>query len=117
MSQLSLETARKAEHPLTEFPHLQRGGLYCDKSGNVSKPFSDKPYCVDGTGSVGCKNKANGNVAFCQTVLPGNEAMLIPTNIKDSGKLAVPDPNYWASTAAQYVGTDVDRSLVERGRC
>jgi hypothetical protein len=67
----------------------------------VRKPFPDKPYCVDGTGNVGCKNKAKGNVAFCQTVLPGNEAMLIPTSIEDWAQLAVPGPSYWAGTAAQ----------------
>lgn len=47
---------------------------------------------------------ASANVAFCQTVLPGNEAMLIPTNIKD-GKtkaIAVPGSNYWAQTSAHF---------------
>ena len=83
------------------YPMSQNGGLYCDKSGHVQKPFPNKPYCVDGTGNVGCKNKAKGNVAFCQTVLPGNEAMLIPTNIEDWAQLAVPGPSYWAGTAAQ----------------
>lgn len=58
---------------------------------------------MDGTGNIGCKNKAKGNVAFCQTVLPGNEAMLIPTDIEDWAQLAVPGPDYWAGTAAQYV--------------
>ena len=53
---------------------------------------------------MGVQNKANGVVAFCQTVLPGNEAMLIPTRIDDWAQLAVPDPNYWCKTAAQYVG-------------
>ncbi|KAL8738512.1 MAG: hypothetical protein Q9190_007993, partial [Brigantiaea leucoxantha] len=76
------------------------GGLYCDNSGQIHKPFPNKPYCVDGTGNVGCHNKAKGNVAFCQTVLPGNEAMLIPTNVEDFATLAVPGPDYWAETAA-----------------
>ena len=80
---------------------IQNGGLYCDKSGKISKPFPKKPYCVDGTGNIGCKNKAKGNVAFCQTVLPGNEAMLIPTSIEDYAQLAVPGPDYWVGTAAQ----------------
>ncbi|KAL8793456.1 MAG: hypothetical protein Q9195_003939 [Heterodermia aff. obscurata] len=78
------------------------GGLYCDNSGKVQKPFPNKPYCVDGTGNVGCKNKASGSVAFCQTVLPGNEAMLIPTNIETWTQLAVPGPSYWAGTAAHF---------------
>lgn len=81
----------------------QNGGLFCDKDGNIKKPFPNKPYCMDGTGSVGCKNKADKAVAFCQTVLPGNEAMLIPTSIEDAAELTVPGPDYWAGTAAQYV--------------
>lgn len=63
---------------------------------------------MDGTGNIGCTNKAKGNVAFCQTVLPGNEAMLIPTNIEDWAQLAVPGPDYWAGTAAQLVEFLVD---------
>lgn len=58
---------------------------------------------MDGTGSVSCTNKASRQVAFCQTVLPGNEAMLIPTSIEDAAELTVPGPDYWAGTAAQYV--------------
>lgn len=84
------------------YPQSQNGGLYCDKQGDIHKPFPDKPYCVDGTGSVGCKNEAAKNVAVCQTVLPGSEAMLIPTDVQDWAGLAVPDPSYWASTAAHY---------------
>lgn len=51
-------------------------------------------------------------MSFCQTVLPGNEAMLIPTSVTDYATLAVPDTNYWCGTAAHYyinppgVGTD-----------
>ncbi|KAI9812268.1 MAG: hypothetical protein M1832_000458 [Thelocarpon impressellum] len=84
------------------YPQSQNGGLYCDNSGKISKPFPEKPYCVKGTGSIGCKNEAGGNVAVCQTVLPGNEAMLIPTDVSDWAGLAVPDPSYWASTAAHF---------------
>ncbi|KAK9374464.1 uncharacterized protein V1513DRAFT_445735 [Lipomyces chichibuensis] len=84
------------------YPQSQYGGLYCDDSGQVSKPFSDKPYCYDGTGTVSAVSSA-GNVAFCQTVLPGNEAMLIPTEVSSgSTTLAVPDTSYWAGTAAHY---------------
>ncbi|KAK9358000.1 hypothetical protein V1504DRAFT_462596 [Lipomyces starkeyi] len=84
------------------YPQSQYGGLYCDDNGDVSKPFSDKPYCYDGTGSVSAVSSA-GNIAFCQTVLPGNEAMLIPTEVTSSSTtLAVPDPSYWAGTAAHY---------------
>lgn len=80
---------------------LQRGGLECTKDGEIRKPFPDKPYCVSGAGTVGCKNKASKNVAFCQTVLPGYEDMLIPTNVDDTATLAVPGMEYWAETAAQ----------------
>lgn len=86
------------------YPQSQNGGLYCNSDGTVSKPFSGKDYCVDGTGALEVNNKASDEVAFCQTVLPGNEAMLIPTSI-DGGStqsLAVPGPSYWASTAAHY---------------
>lgn len=83
----------------------EEGGLYCNKDGTVSKPFEDKDYCVDGEGTVSVNNKAGDDVAFCQTVLPGNEAMLIPTNAEkgeSSTTLAVPGPDYWAGTAAHY---------------
>ncbi|KAK9332636.1 hypothetical protein V1520DRAFT_360568 [Lipomyces starkeyi] len=84
------------------YPQSQYGGLYCDDNGDVSKPFSDKPYCYDGTGTVSAVSSA-GNIAFCQTVLPGNEAMLIPTEVTSSSTtLAVPDSSYWAGTAAHY---------------
>ncbi|KAL8775591.1 MAG: hypothetical protein Q9209_000087 [Squamulea sp. 1 TL-2023] len=83
------------------YPQSMNGGLYCDKDGKIKKPFPDKPYCVDGTGNIGCQNKVPGNIAICQTVLPGNEAMLIPTDVQDKAILAIPGPEYWAGTAAQ----------------
>lgn len=86
------------------YPKSQNGGLKCGSDGKTSKPFDDKPLCVDGAGTVKVNNKADKNVAFCQTVLPGNEAMLIPTDV-DSGStetIAVPDSDYWAGTAAHY---------------
>lgn len=86
------------------YPESQNGGLKCNQDGTVSKPFSNKDYCVDGKGTVEVNNKASDNVAFCQTVLPGNEAMLIPTNVDGSGTqtLAVPGSDYWDGTAAHY---------------
>lgn len=86
------------------YPQSEHGGLYCNDDGTVSKPFSNKEYCLNGTGTVKVDNQASKNVAFCQTVLPGNEAMLIPTNVGggNSQTLAVPDTSYWASTAAHY---------------
>jgi hypothetical protein len=50
-------------------------------------------------------NKASGSVSFCQTVLPGNEAMLIPTSVDDWAELAVPGTDYWCGTAAQSVSS------------
>lgn len=86
------------------YPGSMNGGLKCNADGSVSKPFGDKPLCVDGVKSVKVLNKAEKDVSFCQTVLPGNEAMLIPTNV-EGGKseiLAVPDTSYWASTASHF---------------
>jgi len=80
---------------------LQYGGLYCN-GGKAEKPFKDMPYCVDGTGTVKAVNKAGRIVSFCQTVLPGNEAMIIPTDVTDVATLAVPGPSYWCGTAAHY---------------
>lgn len=65
-------------------------------------PFKNKPWCVDGTGSVKAVNKAGNIVSFCQTCLPGYEDMIIPTDVIDSVTLAVPDTSYWDSTAAHY---------------
>ncbi|KAI1000224.1 hypothetical protein K3495_g7974 [Podosphaera aphanis] len=84
------------------YPQSMDGGLYCDHDGQVKKPFPEKPYCESGTGVVGAQNKVGKGVSFCQTVLPGNEAMLIPTHVIDSADLAVPGTNYWCNTAAHY---------------
>ncbi|KAL2708672.1 putative secreted protein [Kluyveromyces marxianus] len=85
------------------YPGSQYGGLYCDDSGNLQKKRSGG-YCYSGKGTVVAKNNAGGEVAFCQTVLPGNEEMLIPTSVGggSSQTLAVPGPEYWAGTAAHY---------------
>ncbi|KKF93512.1 Protein adg3 [Ceratocystis platani] len=86
------------------YPQSMNGGLLCGDDGVASKPFPKKPYCVDGTDTVYIVNKCGSPASFCQTVLPGNEAMLIPTIASAGGKakLAVPDASYWASTAAHY---------------
>lgn len=80
---------------------FQYGGLHCDEDGNIVKPFPDKPVCVDGTGTVKAVNNCADKLSYCQTVLPGNEAMLIPTLVESEAVLAVPGPDYWCSTAAQ----------------
>ncbi|TRX98125.1 hypothetical protein FHL15_000770 [Xylaria flabelliformis] len=84
-----------------KFPESTYGGVYCD-GGEIQVPFEDSPWCVDGTGTVAAVNKAGDVVSFCQTVLPGYEDMIIPTDVHDSATLAVPDPSYWDSTAAHF---------------
>jgi hypothetical protein len=82
----------------------QDGGLRCNENGEIEKPFPEKPYCYTGESTFTCKNNAAAGVAVCQTVLPGNEAMLIPTYVNvddDEISLAVPGTEYWAETAAQ----------------
>ncbi|KAK5633203.1 hypothetical protein RRF57_008917 [Xylaria bambusicola] len=83
------------------YPDSTYGGIYCD-GGKIDVPFEDKPWCVDGTGTVAAVNKAGSVVSFCQTVLPGYEDMIIPTDVHDSATLAVPDPSYWDSTASHF---------------
>ncbi|KAI5952839.1 hypothetical protein KGF54_003706 [Candida jiufengensis] len=80
------------------FPGSLNGGLKCGNDGKLTKPFNDRGLCVDGKGTVSISNKMEKNVAFCQTVLPGNEAMLIPTNCngKQQQTLAVPGVEYYA---------------------
>ncbi|PYI11851.1 hypothetical protein BO78DRAFT_425728 [Aspergillus sclerotiicarbonarius CBS 121057] len=84
------------------YPLSMNGGLYCDENGKMQKPFPDRPYCQDGTGVVSAKNKCKEHISFCQTVLPGNEAMLIPTLVEELVTLAVPDLSYWCETAAHF---------------
>ncbi|RMZ76444.1 hypothetical protein DV737_g4789, partial [Chaetothyriales sp. CBS 132003] len=95
---------------------IENGGLYCDSDGNIQKPFPDKPYCKSTATNIGVVNTCGSQVSFCQTVLPGNEAMLIPTAVLDSATLAVPDTSYWAGTAAHYYinppGVDTDTACV-----
>jgi hypothetical protein len=88
--------------------------LFCNSNGEMTKPFPSKPYCVEGTNTLGAQNLCSQPVPFCQTVLPGNEAMLIPTLVDSWSQLAVPSITYWASTAAQYV---LIRSFFSPFRC
>lgn len=84
------------------YPESMYGGLFCEASGVPSKPFPSKPYCVDGTGAVSVVNKVHKVVSFCQTTYPGDESMVIRNDITDTSVLAVPDADYWESTAAHY---------------
>ncbi|KAI1336469.1 beta-glucosidase-domain-containing protein [Xylariaceae sp. FL0016] len=83
------------------YPDSTCGGVYCN-GGEIEAPFDDKPWCVDGTGAVNAVNKCGDVVSFCQTVLPGYEDMIIPTDVTDTATLAVPDLQYWDETAAHY---------------
>ncbi|RYP47484.1 hypothetical protein DL768_006456 [Monosporascus sp. mg162] len=84
------------------FPESTFGGLYCGEGRQLEFPFEDEPCCVDGTGAVDVVNKCGDVVSFCQTVLPGYEDMIIPTDVYDTATIAVPDSKYWAGTAAHY---------------
>ncbi|CCD27268.1 uncharacterized protein NDAI_0K00770 [Naumovozyma dairenensis CBS 421] len=86
------------------YPGSQNGGLYCDSNGVLQKPIPENDYCYDGKGTVVAINnvQGSGDVAFCQTVLPGNEEMLIPTLVSDNETLAVPGTEYWAGTASHF---------------
>lgn len=88
-------------HTTYTYPESMDGGLYCNDDGTPQKSFDSAPYCVDGTGTVSAVNKCGKVVSFCQTVLPGDEGMYIPTDVTGTSVLAVPGPSYWASTAAQ----------------
>ena len=96
----------------------QYGGLHCGTDGTISKPFPNKPYCVEGAGTFVAVNECSKQVSICQTVLPGNEAMLIPNSVPAGGDLtlAVPDPSYWCSTSAEFYvnipGYDTDTACV-----
>ncbi|EFX04515.1 sun domain containing protein [Grosmannia clavigera kw1407] len=89
-------------HTSYTYPESMDGGLYCDEDGTPKKSFESDPYCVDGTGTVSAVNKCGEVISFCQTVLPGDEGMYIPTDVSGTTVLAVPGPSYWASTAAHY---------------
>ncbi|KAH7160770.1 hypothetical protein EDB81DRAFT_879114 [Dactylonectria macrodidyma] len=85
-----------------DYPSSMNGGLYCNDAGEIEKPFKNKPNCVEGTGSIQAVNKCGSQMSWCQTVLPGNEAMLIPTLVTGTATIAVPDESYWCSTAAHF---------------
>lgn len=85
------------------YPESMDGGLYCGDDGTAQKSYPDQPYCVEGTGTISAVNNCGSVVSFCQTVLPGDEGMYIPTDVTGTSTLAVPGPSYWDGTAAQYV--------------
>ncbi|KAI9290997.1 hypothetical protein K502DRAFT_272177, partial [Neoconidiobolus thromboides FSU 785] len=81
------------------------GGLYCDNNGNLQLPFKDKPLCSLSLNNVNIKSELNEAVSFCQTVYPGNEAMIIPTVAEPQCSNQIinsPPSTYWQGTSAQY---------------
>jgi hypothetical protein len=46
-------------------------------------------------------NKCGPPISICQTVLPGNEDILIKNEVRDTLDLAVPGTFYWDKTSAQ----------------
>lgn len=86
------------------YPSSQNGGLYCNSNGELELKNSNEKYCYDGKGTLIANNLCSKNIAICQTVLPGNEEMLIPNNVDSSSKLtlAVPGTDYFISSAAHY---------------
>ncbi|KAI9467585.1 hypothetical protein LPJ55_005514 [Coemansia sp. RSA 990] len=80
------------------------GGLYADGSGKLSKPFPSKPFCAPGMFNAGIKNTLGQSVSACQTVYPGNEAMIIPSVAQAGGyvDLNIVPHTYWLGTSSQF---------------
>ncbi|KAJ1680191.1 hypothetical protein EV182_000516 [Spiromyces aspiralis] len=85
-------------------PGSMNGGLYCDANGKLSKPSPGRPFCQMGLGNARIQNTLGQPVSACQTVYPGNEAMIIPTVVQPSGSsvINVVPKDYWCQTSAQY---------------
>ncbi|KAJ2002778.1 hypothetical protein H4R26_003434 [Coemansia thaxteri] len=80
------------------------GGLYADANGRLSKPFADRPFCAPGMFNARMVNTLGRSVSACQTVYPGNEAMIIPSVAGAGGSVAlniVPN-TYWLGTSSQF---------------
>ncbi|KAJ1823584.1 hypothetical protein LPJ60_001442 [Coemansia sp. RSA 2675] len=80
------------------------GGLYADANGRLSKPFPDRPFCAPGMFNARIVNKLGRSVSACQTVYPGNEAMIIPSVAQAGGvtDLNVVPSTYWLGTSSQF---------------
>ncbi|KAJ2715901.1 hypothetical protein H4R19_000944 [Coemansia spiralis] len=80
------------------------GGLFADASGRLSKPFPGRPFCAPGLLNARIRNTLKRPVSACQTIYPGNEAMLIPSVAAPGGStvLNVVPSSYWLGTSAQY---------------
>ncbi|KXN71932.1 hypothetical protein CONCODRAFT_26348, partial [Conidiobolus coronatus NRRL 28638] len=82
----------------------KNGGLFCNSKGELVKPFPDRPYCEEGLTGVQISNQLAGSVSICQTVFPGNEAMIIPTvaHSNEMLNLLTPPSTYWFNTSAHF---------------
>ncbi|KAJ2522871.1 hypothetical protein H4217_000466 [Coemansia sp. RSA 1939] len=81
------------------------GGLFADASGKLTKPYPSKPFCAPGMFNAYIKNTLAQPVSACQTIYPGNEAMLIPTVAQGNGGTAplnVVPSSYWLGTSSQF---------------
>ncbi|KAJ2799561.1 hypothetical protein H4R21_003503 [Coemansia helicoidea] len=98
-------------------PGSMNGGLYADASGKLSKPFPARPFCAPGMMNAQIRNTLGKSVSACQTVYPGNEAMLIPSVAAPGGtvSLNVVPSTYWLGTSAQYyvnlAGSSADQCI------
>ncbi|KAJ2386643.1 hypothetical protein GGI05_004320, partial [Coemansia sp. RSA 2603] len=80
------------------------GGLFADASGKLKKPFPERPFCVPGMMNAAIRNTLGQSVSACQTVYPGNEAMIIPTVAQAGGtaQLNIVPSSYWLGTSSQF---------------
>ncbi|KAJ1895232.1 hypothetical protein LPJ66_004713 [Kickxella alabastrina] len=80
------------------------GGLYADSKGQLSKPFPERAFCEPGMMNAGIKNTLGKSVSACQTVYPGNEAMIIPSVVLPGAteQLNVVPNTYWLGTSSQF---------------
>ncbi|OMH83803.1 hypothetical protein AX774_g2685 [Zancudomyces culisetae] len=85
-------------------PGSMNGGLYCGLNGVLQKPFPDRPFCKPGMMNVKMVNALRGPVSACQTVYPGNEAMIIPTVVYPGqiSDINVVPRDYWLGTSSQF---------------
>ncbi|OMH80971.1 hypothetical protein AX774_g2328 [Zancudomyces culisetae] len=97
-------------------PGSMNGGLYCDANGVLQLPFPDRPFCVKSVDNVTMRNTLGGSVSACQTIYPGNEAMLIPTvaNPGSTIGLNVVPNTYWLGTSSQFY---VNLEGSDEGQC
>ncbi|PWA00523.1 hypothetical protein BB558_003412 [Smittium angustum] len=80
------------------------GGLYCDNNGVLQVPFPNQYFCVKSMNNTSIRNTLGKPVSACQTVYPGNEAMIIPSVAQpgSSVDLNIVPSSYWLGTSSQF---------------